>query len=92
MAADALKAKAKEMGIDFKVETNGSTGIKNGLTAGEIADADAIIVAADKQVEMDRFNGKHVIIVPVAHGIRKPEELLNQSHKSGCTSLQRNRE
>ncbi|MFE0505962.1 PTS fructose transporter subunit IIABC [Peribacillus butanolivorans] len=79
MAADALKAKAKEMGIDFKVETNGSTGIKNGLTARDIADADAIIVAADKQVEMDRFNGKHVIIVPVAHGIRKPEELLNRA-------------
>ncbi|AMM93439.1 PTS fructose transporter subunit IIC [Peribacillus simplex] len=79
MAADALKAKAKEMGIDFKVETNGSTGIKNGLTAAEIDEADAIIVAADKQVEMDRFNGKHVIIVPVAHGIRKTEELLTRA-------------
>ncbi|MDM5359213.1 PTS fructose transporter subunit IIABC [Peribacillus sp. ACCC06369] len=79
MAADALKAKAKEMGIDFKVETNGSTGIKNGLTAAEIDEADAIIVAADKQVEMDRFNGKHVIIVPVAQGIRKTEELLNRA-------------
>ncbi|MGE7184243.1 PTS fructose transporter subunit IIABC [Peribacillus sp. NPDC006672] len=79
MAADALKAKAKEMGIDFKVETNGSTGIKNSLTAAEIDEADAIIVAADKQVEMDRFNGKHVIIVPVAQGIRKPEELLNRA-------------
>ncbi|MCM3673254.1 fructose-specific PTS transporter subunit EIIC [Peribacillus simplex] len=79
MAADALKAKAKEMGIDFKVETNGSTGIKNGLTTAEIDEADAIIVAADKQVEMDRFNGKHVIIVPVAHGIRKTEELLTRA-------------
>lgn len=79
MAADALKAKAKEMGIDFKVETNGSTGIKNGLTAAEIEEADAIIVAADKQVEMDRFNGKHVIIVPVAQGIRKTEELLTRA-------------
>ncbi|PJN90412.1 PTS fructose transporter subunit IIABC [Bacillus sp. mrc49] len=81
MAADALKAKAKEMGIDFKVETNGSTGIKNALTAAEIAEADAIIVAADKQVEMDRFNGKHVIIVPVAQGIRKTEELLTRAVK-----------
>lgn len=79
MAADALKAKAKEMGLDFKVETNGSTGIKNALNAQEIADADAIIVAADKQVEMDRFDGKHVIIVPVAQGLRKPEELLNRA-------------
>ncbi|WP_285765994.1 fructose-specific PTS transporter subunit EIIC [Peribacillus sp. SI8-4] len=81
MAADALKAKAKEMGIDFKVETNGSTGIKNALTAADIAEADAIIVAADKQVEMDRFNGKHVIIVPVAQGIRKTEELLTRAMK-----------
>ncbi|MGE7603704.1 PTS fructose transporter subunit IIABC [Peribacillus sp. NPDC097675] len=79
MAADALKAKAKEMGLDFKVETNGSTGVKNGLTAEEIADADAIIVAADKQVEMDRFDGKRVIIVPVAQGLRKPEELLRRA-------------
>ncbi len=79
MAADALKAKAKEMDIDFKVETNGSTGIKNALTAEEIAEADAIIVAADKQVEMDRFDGKHVLIVPVAQGLRKPEELLNRA-------------
>jgi len=81
MAADALKAKAKEMDIDFKVETNGSTGIKNALTAEEIADADAIIVAADKQVEMDRFDGKHVLIVPVAQGLRKPEELLKRAVK-----------
>ncbi|MCK1991077.1 PTS transporter subunit EIIA [Peribacillus muralis] len=81
MAADALKTKAKELGIDFKVETNGSTGIKNALTASEIEEADAIIVAADKQVEMDRFNGKHVIIVPVAQGIRKTEELLTRAMK-----------
>lgn len=58
MAADALKAKAKEMNIDFKVETNGSTGVKNALTQEDIDEAVAIIVAADKQVEMARFNGK----------------------------------
>ncbi|PLT29428.1 PTS fructose transporter subunit IIABC [Peribacillus deserti] len=79
MAADALRAKAKEMGVDIKVETNGSTGIKNGLTAKEIEEAQAIIIAADKQVEMDRFNGKHVIIVPVAQGIRKPQELIQRA-------------
>ncbi|WP_409288422.1 fructose-specific PTS transporter subunit EIIC [Peribacillus sp. SCS-37] len=79
MAADALKAKAKEMGVDIKVETNGSTGIKNGLTQAEIDEAAAIIVAADKQVEMDRFNGKPVIIVPVAQGIRKPQELIDRA-------------
>lgn len=79
MAADALKAKAKERGIAFKVETNGSTGIKGALTAEEIEKATAIIVAADKQVEMDRFAGKHVIKVPVAAGIRKTDELLDRA-------------
>ncbi|MFS0821207.1 fructose-specific PTS transporter subunit EIIC [Bacillus sp. 1P02SD] len=79
MAADALKAKAKEMNIDFKVETNGSTGVKNALTPEDIDEAVAIIVAADKQVEMARFNGKKVIQVPVAQGIRIPEELLTKA-------------
>lgn len=81
MAADALKAKAKEMGIDIKVETNGSSGVKNALTAQDIQEATAIIVAADKQVEMNRFDGKHVIQVPVAQGIRKPQELLDRAVK-----------
>ncbi|MFJ7737844.1 fructose-specific PTS transporter subunit EIIC [Lysinibacillus sp. NPDC097287] len=81
MAADALKAKAKERGIAFKVETNGSTGVKGALTAEEIEKATAIIVAADKQVEMDRFAGKHVIKVPVAAGIRKTDELLDRALK-----------
>ena len=79
MAADALKAKAKEMGVNIKVETNGSTGIKNPLTDEDIQKASGIIVAADKQVEMNRFDGKHVIQVPVAQGIRKPEELINRA-------------
>lgn len=79
MAADSLKAKAKELNIDLKVETNGSTGVKNALTQEDIDEAVAIIVAADKQVDMDRFNGKKVIQVPVAQGIRKPEELLTRA-------------
>lgn len=78
MAADALKNKAKDMGVDIKVETNGSTGIKNRLTEEEIERAAAIIVAADKQVEMSRFEGKKLIQVPVAQAIKKPEELLNK--------------
>lgn len=81
MAADSLKEKAKELGIPFKVETNGSGGAKNILTSEEIEKAAAIIVAADKQVEMERFNGKHVIEVPVADGIRRPIELLEQAVK-----------
>lgn len=79
MAADALKNKAKEMSIKIKVETNGSTGIKSKLTTEEIEKATAIIVAADKQVEMARFEGKKVIQVPVAHGVKKAEELINRA-------------
>ena len=79
MAADSLKAKAKEMGVDIKVETNGSGGAKNVLTAEEIENAVAVIVAADKTVEMARFNGKHVIETAVANGIRKPKELIEKA-------------
>lgn len=79
MAADALKNKAKTMGVDIKVETNGSTGVKNKLTDEEIAKASAIIVAADKQVEMARFEGKKVIQVPVVQAMKKPEELINKA-------------
>ncbi|MGE6631217.1 PTS fructose transporter subunit IIABC [Bacillus sp. NPDC077027] len=79
MAADALKEKAKELGVDIKVETNGSGGIKHALTAKEIEEAPAIIVAADKQVEMERFKGKHVIEVPVTAGIRRPQELIEKA-------------
>ncbi|MFP3123675.1 fructose-specific PTS transporter subunit EIIC [Ectobacillus funiculus] len=79
MAADSLKAKAKEMNVNLKVETNGSSGVKNKLTADDIERATAIIVAADKQVEMARFKGKHVIQVPVAQGIRRPQELIEQA-------------
>ncbi|QQE74575.1 fructose-specific PTS transporter subunit EIIC [Brevibacillus composti] len=81
MAADALKKKAEEMGITLKVETNGSSGVKNRLTPEEIEAASAVIVAADKQVEMERFVGKVVIEVPVAEGIRQPEALLNRAVK-----------
>ncbi|QHE62829.1 PTS transporter subunit EIIA [Rossellomorea vietnamensis] len=79
MAADALKAKAKTMDVNLKVETNGSGGAKNVLTQEDIESAVAIIVAADTKVEMNRFQGKHVIEVPVAEAIRRPEELLNQA-------------
>ncbi|MFC4322184.1 PTS fructose transporter subunit IIABC [Litchfieldia salsa] len=79
MAADALKNKAKELGIEIKVETNGSGGVKNKLTSQEIEDATAIIVAADTKVDMDRFKGKVVIEVPVAAAIRKPQELIDKA-------------
>ena len=78
MAAESLENKAREMGITIKVETNGSGGAKNVLTAKEIRAAKGIIVAADKNGEMQRFYGKRVLQVPVADGIRKPEVLLGK--------------
>jgi PTS system fructose-specific IIC component len=88
MAADSLKEKAKDMNVSIKVETNGSGGAKNVLTEAEIEEATAIIVAADKQVDMERFKGKHVIIVPVADGIRKPEELIERALKQDASIYQ----
>ena len=79
MAADALIKKAKEMGVNIKVETNGSTGVKNEITAEEIKRAKGIIVAADKNVEMERFAGKHVEIVPVKEGIKNPKTLIKNA-------------
>ncbi|WP_428907983.1 PTS fructose transporter subunit IIABC [Niallia sp. Krafla_26] len=79
MAADSLKAKAEELGVDIKVETNGAGGVKNGLTSQDIERAEAVIVAADKAVEMDRFNGKHVLETKVADGFRIPEKLIEKA-------------
>ena len=78
MAAEALEQKAKEMGIEIKVETNGSGGTKNALTNRDIADADGVIIAADKNVEMARFDGKHVVQTTVSNGIHKPEALIEK--------------
>lgn len=78
MAAEALEQQAEKMGIFLKAETNGSSGAKNVLTKAEIAEADGIIVAADKKVAMARFDGKPVLSVKVSDGINKPEELINK--------------
>ncbi len=78
MAAEALAKAGDKMGITIKVETNGSGGAKNKLTAEEIANCDGIIIAADKSVETARFDGKPVLSTKVADGIHKPEELINK--------------
>ena len=78
MAAEALEKKAKELGYSIKVETRGAGGATNVLTADEIERADGIIVAADTQVPMDRFQGKPTVVTKVADGINKPEELLRE--------------
>lgn len=77
MAEEALKKTAAEMGVAIKVETNGASGVGNKLTADDIAKAKGVIIAADKAVDMPRFNGKPLVNRPVADGIKKTEELIN---------------
>lgn len=77
MAEEALKKQAEEMGVAIKVETNGASGVGNKLTAEDIKRAKGVIIAADKAVDMPRFNGKPLVSRPVADGIKKSEELIN---------------
>lgn len=78
MAEEALIKKAKEMNVRIRVETNGSDGVQHRLTDSEIAEAKGVIVAADTNVEMARFDGKPLLSRPVGDGIRQPEALINQ--------------
>ena len=78
MAAEALEKAGEKLGYPLKAETNGSGGAKNILTKKEIEECDGIIIAADKNVEMARFDGKHVIKTSVSNGINKPEELIKK--------------
>ena len=77
MAEEALKKTAAELGVAIKVETNGASGVGNKLTAADIANAKGVIIAADKAVDMARFNGKPLVNSTVADGIKKSEELIN---------------
>lgn len=77
MAEEALKKQAAQMGVGIKVETNGASGVGNRLTADDIKQAKGVIIAADKAVEMDRFDSKQLIARPVADGIKKSEELIS---------------
>ena len=78
MAAEALEKKGRELNIGVKAETQGSGGAKNILTREEIAGCDGIIIAADKNVDLARFDGKPLLRVPVSDGINKPEELIRK--------------
>ncbi len=79
MAAEALELKAKELGIDIKVEKDGSGGAKDVLTAADIESADAVIVACDKNIEMGRFDGKKVIITSTKEAIHSPADLIERA-------------
>lgn len=78
MAAENLQKAGDALGVDIKVETQGSIGVENALTEQDIAEADGIIIAADKEVPKERFAGKRVIVTGVQDGIRKPEELIKK--------------
>lgn len=94
MAAEALEKKGKELGISVRVETQGSGGTKNILTSAEIAACDGVIIAADKEVDLARFDGKPLIQVPVSEGIHRPEALIQAApkapiyHHSGSVAVQ----
>lgn len=79
LAAKSLEKAANEIGVNIKVETNGSIGVDNSPTPEEIAKAEAIIVASDKQVEMERFSGKKVLLAGVKKAIDEPKKLINQA-------------
>ncbi|SDO33538.1 PTS fructose transporter subunit IIABC [Alkalicoccus daliensis] len=85
MAADGLKDAANKLGYDIKVETNGSDGVKSRLTKEDIERADAVIIAADTKIEMDRFDGKKLINAPVTAGIRKPTKLLEDAYEGNLS-------
>lgn len=84
LAAEALETKAKHMGINIKVETDGAAGKRNVLTATDIAKAKAVIVAADRAVEQERFIGKPMVKVSVIEAVKNPQKLIEQALSSNC--------
>ena len=79
MAAEALELKAKELGITFRVEKDGSGGAKDPLTSKEIEEADAVIVACDKNIDMSQFDGKKVVLASTKDAIHTPEKLFEKA-------------
>lgn len=88
MAAENLQKAAAKLGVEMKVETQGSIGVENQLTEQEIREADGIIIAADKTVVKDRFVGKKLLVVGVQDGIRRPEELIQRVMKGNVPVYQ----
>ncbi|WP_308072510.1 fructose-specific PTS transporter subunit EIIC [Streptomyces bambusae] len=86
MAAETLQQTAERLGIDMKVETQGSIGAENVLTDNDVRQADGIIIAADKEVDRERFAGKRVLSTGVADGIHRPEELIEQVQRAPVQS------
>ncbi len=78
MAEEALKTAAKKLNVDIKVETNGASGVENAITPADLEDIYGVIIAADKDVNAERFNGLPVIEVPVKEAIHHPVDLINK--------------
>jgi fructose-specific phosphotransferase system IIB component len=78
MAAEAIEIAAKKLGYEVKIETNGASGVENALTEEDIKNADAVIIAADTSVNMERFRGKPLIEVSVGEAIRKATKILTK--------------
>ncbi len=89
MAAEKLEAAAKAAGAEIKVETQGSIGAENVLTAEDVAAADAVVIAADKEVDLDRFIGKRVLSRSVSEGIEHPEKLLEEAKSAPILAAKR---
>ena len=91
IAASALEAAAKEMGIEIKVETRGASGIENALSKEDIEAADVIIIASDTDAELSRFDGKRLVVMPLARAIKQAhgvlDEALASNHVYKCASL-----
>ena len=79
MAQEALEQAAKRKGITIKVETHGQVGVENELSPEEIKNADAVIIAADKDVHAERFAGKRIIDVSVSKGVKEADQLIDDA-------------
>ena len=92
MAQEALIKAGKKRGVDVRIETNGSEGVKDKLTADEISRAEGVVIASDKKVDMPRFDGKPLISRPVVDGINKPDELIDNILESKASVYHSNGE
>lgn len=88
MAAENLQKAAAELGVEIKVETQGSVGAENVLTSSDIQDAEGVIFAADKTIEKDRFQGLPYVEVGVQDGVHRPKELLEQILQGDAKTIQ----
>lgn len=80
MAAESIEQAAKKLGYEVKMETNGASGVENGLTEMDIAEAEAVIIAADTNVQLERFRGKPLLEVSVGEAIRKADNIIKKIH------------